>query len=119
MAHAGLQGIEGTVVFTGSTPELDDFTLRIVEGRYRLLVMSSHSHCVSLGPNNIVVTSGPHATTFGRKLGKSHLLGLQVPAGQVWRAKGNSYVSLITFILGSRKRRIPHAAHHEICHGSN
>lgn len=27
-----IQGIEGPVVFTGSTPELDDFTIRIVDG---------------------------------------------------------------------------------------
>ena len=26
------QGIEGPIVLTGSTPELDDFTIRIVDG---------------------------------------------------------------------------------------
>jgi len=27
-----LQGLEGPVTFTGSTPDLDDFTIRVVDG---------------------------------------------------------------------------------------
>jgi hypothetical protein len=30
------QGIEGPVVLTGSTPELDEFTIRIVDGAFLL-----------------------------------------------------------------------------------
>jgi hypothetical protein len=28
------QGIDGPIVLTGFTPELDDFTLRVVDGRF-------------------------------------------------------------------------------------
>ncbi|CDO76526.1 Glycoside Hydrolase Family 63 protein [Trametes cinnabarina] len=63
-------GIEGTVSFSGSTPELDDFTIRIVEG-----------------PSNIWITEGSHASAFQQRLGKTHFLGARVPPGQVWQAK--------------------------------
>ncbi|OSD02823.1 glycoside hydrolase family 63 protein [Trametes coccinea BRFM310] len=63
-------GIEGPVSFSGSTPELDDFTIRIVEG-----------------PGNTLITEGPHASAFRHKLGKTHFLGARVPPGQVWQAK--------------------------------
>ncbi|KAI0646820.1 glycoside hydrolase [Trametes meyenii] len=64
-------GIEAnTIKFTGSTPELDDFVMRIVEG-----------------PENTLITEGPHASAFEHKLGKTHFLGARVPPGQVWQAK--------------------------------
>ncbi|KAI0831044.1 glycoside hydrolase [Trametes gibbosa] len=63
-------GIDGTVSFTGSTPELDEFAIRIVEG-----------------PQNTLITEGPHANAFRQKLGKTHFLGARVPPGSVWQAK--------------------------------
>jgi hypothetical protein len=32
--HAFKQGLEGPVIFSGSTPELDDFTIRIEDGEH-------------------------------------------------------------------------------------
>ncbi|KAI0637226.1 glycoside hydrolase [Trametes polyzona] len=63
-------GIKGDVSFTGSTPELDDFTIRVVEG-----------------PHNTLIKDGPHASAFEHKLGRTHYLGARVPAGSVWQAK--------------------------------
>ncbi|TBU50102.1 glycoside hydrolase [Dichomitus squalens] len=62
-------GIEGPVAFTGFTPDLDDFTIRIVDG-----------------PNNVYITEGQFAHAFHARTGKSHLLGLRVPPGEVWKA---------------------------------
>ncbi|KAJ8482276.1 hypothetical protein ONZ51_g5462 [Trametes cubensis] len=63
-------GLEGTVSFTGSTPDLDDFTIRIEEG-----------------PHNTLITEGSYASDFQHRLGKTHYLGARVPPGQVWQAK--------------------------------
>ncbi|KAH9853984.1 glycoside hydrolase [Lenzites betulinus] len=63
-------GIEGPISFTGSTPDLDDFAIRIVEG-----------------PHNTLITEGQHANAFHNKLGKTHFLGARVPQGSVWQAK--------------------------------
>ncbi|KAI8998865.1 glycoside hydrolase [Trametes punicea] len=63
-------GLEGAISFTGSTPELDEFSIRIVEG-----------------PDNTLVTEGPYANDFRHRLGKAHYLGVRVPPGNVWQAK--------------------------------
>ncbi|KAI0747882.1 glycoside hydrolase [Daedaleopsis nitida] len=63
-------GIEGPIAFVGSTPELDDFTIRIVEG-----------------PANTLITEGPHANAFAHRTGKSHLLSLRVPLGRSGKPK--------------------------------
>ncbi|CAK5279562.1 unnamed protein product, partial [Mycena citricolor] len=63
-------GLEGDVKFTGSTPELDDFTIRIVDG-----------------PDNSVVTAGPFAQNFQERIGKTHFLGQKLAPGNVWQAK--------------------------------
>ncbi|KAI0362709.1 glycoside hydrolase [Trametes cingulata] len=63
-------GLKGPITFTGSTPELDDFTIRIVDG-----------------PGNTLIREGPHASAFEHKLGKTHFLGARVPPGSVWQAK--------------------------------
>ncbi|KAF8892637.1 glycoside hydrolase family 63 protein [Infundibulicybe gibba] len=63
-------GIEGEIKLTGSTPELDDFTLRVVDG-----------------PNNTVVTEGPHAHVFEDRLGKTQFFGQPIPAGNMWQAR--------------------------------
>jgi mannosyl-oligosaccharide glucosidase len=36
------QGIEGPIVLTGSTPELDDFTIRVVDGASLSLNTATH-----------------------------------------------------------------------------
>ncbi|KAK7466923.1 Processing alpha glucosidase I [Stygiomarasmius scandens] len=63
-------GIEGEIKFTGSTPELDDFTIRIVDD-----------------PRNNAVTNGPHAGAFQERIGKTHYMAQPIPPGQVWQAK--------------------------------
>ncbi|EGN96016.1 glycoside hydrolase family 63 protein [Serpula lacrymans var. lacrymans S7.3] len=57
-------GIEGPVEFVGSTPDLDDFTIRIVD-----------------------ITNGPHSEAFKERIGKSHLAGLRLNRGDIWTAK--------------------------------
>ncbi|KAF9066861.1 glycoside hydrolase [Rhodocollybia butyracea] len=64
----GLEGDE--VKFTGSTPELDDFVFRIVDG-----------------PNNVSPSGGIHYEVFQNRAGKTHFLGQPVPAGSIWQAK--------------------------------
>ncbi len=39
------QGIEGPIVLTGSTPDLDDFTIRIVDGTSLPLNTATNSKC--------------------------------------------------------------------------
>ena len=39
------QGIEGPIVLTGSTPELDDFIIRIVDGVSLPLNTATHLDC--------------------------------------------------------------------------
>ncbi|KAJ7752098.1 glycoside hydrolase [Mycena metata] len=63
-------GLEGDVKFSGSTPELDDFTIRIVDG-----------------PSNSHVSGGLHADKFEERIGKTHYLGQPVPQGNLWQAK--------------------------------
>ncbi|KAJ7940888.1 glycoside hydrolase [Mycena leptocephala] len=63
-------GLEGDVKFSGSTPELDDFTIRIVDG-----------------PDNTHTTGGPHAHKFQERIGKTHFLGQPIPQGNIWQAK--------------------------------
>jgi len=66
-------GLEGPIEFAGSSPELDEFTVRIVDG-----------------PNNQAVTSGPYSDVFADRIGKSHFFGLRVNNGDIWMAKGMS-----------------------------
>ncbi|KAJ7715951.1 glycoside hydrolase [Mycena maculata] len=63
-------GLEGEIKFSGSTPELDDFTIRIVDG-----------------PDNKHVTEGKHAQKFEDRIGKTHFLGQPVSQGGIWQAK--------------------------------
>ncbi|KAH7930897.1 glycoside hydrolase family 63 protein [Leucogyrophana mollusca] len=63
-------GIDGPVEFSGSTPDLDEFNIRIVDG-----------------PDNNAITTGAHAEDFTDRLGKSHFLGLRLNSGDVWTAK--------------------------------
>ncbi|KAJ7905251.1 glycoside hydrolase [Mycena olivaceomarginata] len=63
-------GLEGDVKFSGSTPELEDFTIRIVDA-----------------PGNTPKTTGPHAHKFAERIGKTHFLGQPVASGNIWQAK--------------------------------
>ncbi|EJD02084.1 glycoside hydrolase family 63 protein [Fomitiporia mediterranea MF3/22] len=63
-------GLEGTVKFSGSTPDLGDFSIRVEDG-----------------PNNNFVTNAPHAHAFAERIGKTHFLGLRMPPGEIWRAR--------------------------------
>ncbi|TFY83454.1 hypothetical protein EWM64_g561 [Hericium alpestre] len=63
-------GIDGEVEFSGNSPELDEFTIRIVDG-----------------PDNEAVTTGSQAAAFADRIGKTHFGGYRVPAGNIWQAK--------------------------------
>ncbi|KAF9009372.1 glycoside hydrolase family 63 protein [Cyathus striatus] len=71
-------GIDGPIKFTGSTPDLDDFTIRVVDA-----------------PDNQAVTDGPHADKFRERIGKTHYVGRPVPQGDVWQAKEHILQALI------------------------
>ncbi|KAJ7489943.1 glycoside hydrolase [Mycena galericulata] len=75
-------GLEGDIKFSGSTPELDDFTIRIVDG-----------------PGNNHVIAGSHADRFEERIGKTHFLGQPVPQGTIWQAKGALNAILLDGIL--------------------
>ncbi|KAF9466429.1 glycoside hydrolase [Collybia nuda] len=63
-------GIVGEFKLSGSTPELDDFIIRVVDG-----------------PANKPVTEGPHSGAFKDRIGKTHFIGKPVPSGNIWQAK--------------------------------
>ncbi|KAF9653126.1 glycoside hydrolase family 63 protein [Thelephora ganbajun] len=61
------QGFEGPVTFIGSTPDLDDFTIRIEDG-----------------PKNIYVGE---ASLINDAVGRTGFAGYQVEQGNIWQAK--------------------------------
>ncbi|KAI0262885.1 glycoside hydrolase [Gloeopeniophorella convolvens] len=63
-------GINGPISLAGSTPELDDFTIRVEDG-----------------PNNKAVIGGPFSDVFAKRIGKTHYGGFRVPAGNIWQGK--------------------------------
>ncbi|CAE6460436.1 unnamed protein product [Rhizoctonia solani] len=63
-------GYEGAINLIGVTPDLGDFSIRIVDG-----------------PDNAYITQGAHAEAFARTAGKTHVVGAVAPPGQVWQAK--------------------------------
>ncbi|KAI6109909.1 glycoside hydrolase family 63 protein [Pisolithus sp. B1] len=71
-------GIDGPVEFTGNTPDLDEFTLRIIDGPY-----------------NKAVTKGPHAEEFVDRLGKTHFVGLRIGTNELWTAKDRIFQSML------------------------
>jgi mannosyl-oligosaccharide glucosidase len=90
------QGISGEVKLTGSTPELDEFTLRVVDGLLPFALGISHSHHIP-GPNNQAVTWGPHAHGFQDRIGKTHFMGRPLKSGDIWQAKGKASPALFAF----------------------
>ncbi|RDB24187.1 putative mannosyl-oligosaccharide glucosidase [Hypsizygus marmoreus] len=71
-------GIKGEFKLSGSTPELDDFVIRVVDG-----------------PNNKAVTHGPHSQAFEERIARTHYVGQPVPSGNIWQAKDSILKSLI------------------------
>ncbi|KAH8107152.1 glycoside hydrolase [Cristinia sonorae] len=71
-------GIEGPISFSGTSPGLDDFTLRIVDG-----------------PDNEPITDGPHANAFAERAGKTHVAGIRVPSGSIWQAREHILQNII------------------------
>lgn len=47
-----------------------------------------YNHVFVVGPSNHYVTEGQHAEAFTHNAGKTHVVGLPVPAEQIWQAKG-------------------------------
>jgi mannosyl-oligosaccharide glucosidase len=66
-----MQGYDGEIVFAGSSTELDEFTLRVVDS-------SDNNH----------IATGPHSAAFADRAGKTHVAGFRIPSGDVWTAKG-------------------------------
>ncbi|CAL1704069.1 unnamed protein product [Somion occarium] len=64
------ENVHGPVVLAGSSLELDDFTLRIVDD-----------------PDNTGVTNGPHAKAFADRIDKTHIASFRIAPGTVWQAK--------------------------------
>ncbi|PFH52391.1 glycoside hydrolase family 63 protein [Amanita thiersii Skay4041] len=71
-------GIEGEFRLSGTTPELDDFTIRVTD----------------TGPNK-PVEDGVFASNFQNNIGKTHFLGRPVTSGSVWKAKDVILTALI------------------------
>lgn len=71
-------GLDGEVKFSGSTPELDEFTIRIVDH-----------------PDNSYITEGPHASAFSARAGKTHYLGQPIPTGHIWQARDSILQAMI------------------------
>lgn len=72
------QGIDGPVKFSGSTLQLDDFTIKVVDG-----------------PNNNHVTSGPFQEDFKDRTGKTHFLGRPLAPGTIWQAKDHILKAIV------------------------
>ncbi|KAA1099946.1 Processing alpha glucosidase I [Puccinia graminis f. sp. tritici] len=71
------EGIDGEVKISGSTTQLGDFTIRIKDS-----------------PTNKPAVAYRHTEDFGEKLSRTQYLGVQLPAGSIWKAK-DSIVSAI------------------------
>ncbi|KAG8755563.1 Processing alpha glucosidase I [Ceratobasidium sp. 428] len=63
-------GYEGSIELAGVTPELGEFSMKFADG-----------------PDNVYITEGQHAEAFAHIAGKTHVVGLPVPAGHIWQAK--------------------------------
>ncbi|KAG6334934.1 hypothetical protein ID866_4151 [Astraeus odoratus] len=72
-------GIDGPMEFAGYSPDLDEFSIHIIDG-----------------PNNRVITHGPHAEDFVGRLGKTHFVGLRISPEKLWTAKDWILQSLLS-----------------------
>ncbi|KAG5650166.1 hypothetical protein H0H81_000476, partial [Sphagnurus paluster] len=71
-------GIKGDFKLSGSTPELDDFYIRVVDG-----------------PNNKAVIDGIHTEAFSERIGRTHFVGQPIAAGNIWQAKDSILKALV------------------------
>ncbi|KDR81799.1 hypothetical protein GALMADRAFT_221665 [Galerina marginata CBS 339.88] len=62
-------GVTGEVKLSGSTPELDEFTIRIVDSA-----------------ENRAIVTGRHADAFQKRIGKTHFAARPVKEGDIWQA---------------------------------
>ncbi|KAF8968399.1 glycoside hydrolase [Flammula alnicola] len=62
-------GITGEIQLAGSTPQLDEFTIRVVDSA-----------------ENRYINSGPHVEAFKERIGKTHFVGRPVKPGDIWQA---------------------------------
>lgn len=51
-----------------------------------------------LGGENHAVTTGPYADAFRGRIGKSHIVGRPVKAGEVWQARRKSSFLSSSFV---------------------
>ncbi|TFL06922.1 glycoside hydrolase [Pterulicium gracile] len=72
-------GLDGDVVLRGSSPDLDDFTLRIIDDI-----------------ENEPITTGPMASKFTERIGKTHFLGRHMEQGKVWTARETILENIIS-----------------------
>ncbi|KAF6764909.1 glycoside hydrolase [Ephemerocybe angulata] len=73
-------GIDGPVKFSGNSAQLDDFTVRVVDG-----------------PDNEHVTSGPFYDDFKDRVGKTHFVGRPMAPGTIWQAKETILKTIVDF----------------------
>ncbi|KAJ3504255.1 hypothetical protein NLJ89_g8031 [Agrocybe chaxingu] len=65
-------GIAGEIKLAGSTPDLDDFTIRIFDSI-----------------DNRAVLGGPHVEAFRKRLGRAHFIGRSINPGDIWKAEAH------------------------------
>lgn len=84
---------------TGSTPQLDEFTIRVVDGEdFFILPHIMTLNDFILGDENHAVTTGPHADAFRKRIGRTHILGRPVKTGEVWQARRKSSFLSSSFV---------------------
>ncbi|KAG6879960.1 hypothetical protein C0992_008894 [Termitomyces sp. T32_za158] len=77
-------GIQGEFKLSGTTPELDDFVIRVVDANH------------IGGPNNTALKNAPHASDFQGRIGRTHFIGQPIATGGIWQAKDSILNALIT-----------------------
>ena len=103
---------------TGSTPQLDEFTIRVVDSEKSILSHSMTLNDSVLGAENHAVTAGPHADAFQARIGKTHILGRPVKTGDVWQASRKSSFLSSSFVELNQLDDILCRSHHEVDHGA-
>ncbi|KAF9566233.1 glycoside hydrolase [Agrocybe pediades] len=81
-------GVTGEIKLTGSTPQLDEFTIRVAD--------SAENHAV---------TGGLHYDKFKDRVGKTHFLGRPVKDGEVWQV---SHVIMKAILDRAREAIVPY-----------
>ena len=82
--------MEGEISLSGTSPDLGDFKIRIVDRKYTL---KSYSYCPSntyIDPDNKAVLHGSFEEDFHETIGRTPYLAINVDDDNVWKAKGSS-----------------------------